>query len=142
MTPGDRVRVLAYPDTQFGPSAAHTRIRELIVGQTGVVIGTGLGLVEVDVNGTHAAVRLEDLAHVDERPACGFLIRSTFTQCQQPVVWNVAARDSDGQLSRAQSACDEHLSVALHEYYDGCIVDDDIAAQVRPWDPSLRELLD
>lgn len=72
---------------------------------------------------------------------CDTLLQN-WHRCAKPVTWNIAAKDCDGQYSRAQSTCDEHLALRLREFYDACIVDDETAAQVRPYDPGLRELID
>lgn len=70
---GDTVRVLDYPDTQFGPSEAHTRNRERMVGRTARVVHVGFGMAEIEVDGICAVINVEHVEPVRTRKCAAWL---------------------------------------------------------------------
>ncbi|HEY1292843.1 MAG TPA: hypothetical protein VGJ60_07190 [Chloroflexota bacterium] len=78
-----------------------------------------------------------------EPPLCLRYRPARSAQCQNLAVWDLAADDgSDGTVARVSSVCNDHLAERVREWYDGAIVSDETAVQVRPWDPDLREPAD
>lgn len=76
---------------------------------------------------------------------CGIHDLGAQWPCHRRVAWDLAAIPSPKGYARISSVCSYHLELRVKEFYDACdtanFPDQDFL-QIRPYNPTLRELDD